>query len=268
MNDKTRPERTGAGVGGAAGAAASKFSRPAAGTRAAQAGVALEKAILYITWLVPVLEAFPRSQRFLLGDRLQALALDVVDALIEATYSKAPQASLRRCNLLLEKQRVLVRVAYNLRHLDDTFARLRGRGQHRAIARFESFRDRFSHVLRSDIYRYFPSIDHAVLKDDLRRRIGCRRTLDLLDRIIDGANPRNLRAANRNRNTPDNRNNTIGFRLASTLVRPEPRPSRRARACRQASRPVRESPRRPPPDRRARCGGRRFFLAEKFFSNC
>lgn len=32
--------------------------------------------MLYITWLVPVLAQFPRSQRFLLGDRLQGLALD------------------------------------------------------------------------------------------------------------------------------------------------------------------------------------------------
>ncbi|MBV8399955.1 MAG: SUMF1/EgtB/PvdO family nonheme iron enzyme, partial [Acetobacteraceae bacterium] len=30
-------------------------------------------------------------------------------------------------------------------------------------------------------------------------------------------NPQNLRAANRNRNTPDNRNNNSGFRLGSTL---------------------------------------------------
>jgi formylglycine-generating enzyme required for sulfatase activity len=30
-------------------------------------------------------------------------------------------------------------------------------------------------------------------------------------------NPRNLRAANRNRNTTDNRNNNNGFRLGSTL---------------------------------------------------
>jgi hypothetical protein len=29
-------------------------------------------------------------------------------------------------------------------------------------------------------------------------------------------NPRNVRAANRNDNTPDNRNNNIGFRLAKT----------------------------------------------------
>ena len=29
-------------------------------------------------------------------------------------------------------------------------------------------------------------------------------------------NPRNLRSANRNRNAPENRNNNVGFRVAST----------------------------------------------------
>jgi hypothetical protein len=32
-------------------------------------------------------------------------------------------------------------------------------------------------------------------------------------------NPQNLRAANRNRNTTDNRNNNLGFRVGSTLMR-------------------------------------------------
>lgn len=32
-------------------------------------------------------------------------------------------------------------------------------------------------------------------------------------------NPRNARSANRNNNTPDNRNNNIGFRVASTALR-------------------------------------------------
>ena len=36
---------------------------------------------------------------------------------------------------------------------------------------------------------YFPAIDHEILKTDLRRRIACRRTLAVLDRIIDGSNP-------------------------------------------------------------------------------
>ena len=56
-------------------------------------------------------------------------------------------------------------------------------------ARYEAFRDRFRYVLRADIYRYFPAIDHEVLKRDLRRRLACRRTLALADRIIDASNP-------------------------------------------------------------------------------
>lgn len=85
---------------------------------AGRASPAIDRLMLYITWLVPVLEQFPRSQRFLLGDRLQGLALDLLEALVEAQYRKAPRAELQRANLLLEKQRLLWRVAYNLRHAD------------------------------------------------------------------------------------------------------------------------------------------------------
>ncbi len=44
-------------------------------------------------------------------------------------------------------------------------------------------------MLRCDIFRYFHTIDHEILKRDLRRRLACERTLDLADRIIDGSNP-------------------------------------------------------------------------------
>ena len=71
----------------------------------------------------------------------------------------------------------------------DSYANRRGKGTHKAVARYEKFRDRFRHVLRCDIFRYFPAIDHAILKRDLRRRIRCEKTLWLLDRIIDGSNP-------------------------------------------------------------------------------
>ena len=73
--------------------------------------------------------------------------------------------------------------------IDHTYANRVGKGTHRAVARYERLRDRHRHVLRGDIYRYFPAIDHDVLKSDLRRRIRCRRTLAVLDRIVDGSNP-------------------------------------------------------------------------------
>jgi len=71
---------------------------------------------------------------------------------------------------------------------DDSFANRIGFGTHRAIARYERYRDRYAWVLRCDIWRYFPAIDHDALKWDLRRRIGCPRTLDVLDKIVDSAN--------------------------------------------------------------------------------
>ena len=72
--------------------------------------------------------------------------------------------------------------------IDHSYANRTGYGTHRAVARFERLRDRHRHVLRADIWRYFPAIDHAVLKRDLRRRIACERTLALCDTIIDGSN--------------------------------------------------------------------------------
>lgn len=70
----------------------------------------------------------------------------------------------------------------------DSYANRRGKGTHRAVARYERFRDRFRHVLRCDVWRYFPAIDHEILKHGLRRRIACPRTLALADRIVDGSN--------------------------------------------------------------------------------
>ena len=72
--------------------------------------------------------------------------------------------------------------------IHDSYANRIGKGTHRAVARYERFRNRFGYVLRADIFRYFPSIDHEILKRDLRRRIGCPRTLELADRIVDGSN--------------------------------------------------------------------------------
>ena len=39
---------------------------------AKQSGIALEKAYQVMLWLMPTVEKFPRSQKFLLGDRIQA----------------------------------------------------------------------------------------------------------------------------------------------------------------------------------------------------
>jgi RNA-directed DNA polymerase len=72
--------------------------------------------------------------------------------------------------------------------IPDSYANRKGLGTHRALKRFIEF-TRFHHyVLQCDIQKYFPSIDHSILKAILRRKIKCPETLWLIDTIIDHSN--------------------------------------------------------------------------------
>jgi hypothetical protein len=81
-------------------------------------GPALERHYQYILWLIPTLEKMPRTQKFLLGDRLQTQALQVLEDLVTATYTKQRRAALLQANLGLEKLRLLTRLAFDLQYLD------------------------------------------------------------------------------------------------------------------------------------------------------
>ncbi len=72
----------------------------------------------FMLWLIPTVEKFPRSQKFLLGDRIQSTALDVLERLVEATYTKARRPALLQANLGIEKLRLLFRLATEMRYLD------------------------------------------------------------------------------------------------------------------------------------------------------
>ena len=69
-----------------------------------------------------------------------------------------------------------------------SFACRKGLGTHRALARARERARRYRFVLKSDIRKYFPSMDHDILKQLLARAVKCRRTLDLASRIIEGSN--------------------------------------------------------------------------------
>jgi hypothetical protein len=70
-----------------------------------------------ILWLIPTIDKFPRPRKFTLGDRMEVLALQVLEGLVEARYSRQKSALLRRANLELEKLRFLLRLAKDLQCL-------------------------------------------------------------------------------------------------------------------------------------------------------
>ena len=71
----------------------------------------------------------------------------------------------------------------------DTYANRKGKGTHKAIYRCQHFLRQNNWYLKCDIQKYFPSIDHKILKQAIRQKISCAKTLRLIDRIIDNSNP-------------------------------------------------------------------------------
>ncbi len=71
----------------------------------------------FITWFLPKVEKFPRNYKFLIGDRLVQLQLDLMENLIEAYYQKQKLQPLRTANINLEKLRRLLRISTEMRFL-------------------------------------------------------------------------------------------------------------------------------------------------------
>ena len=67
----------------------------------------------------------------------------------------------------------------------DSFANRVGKGTHRALSRVQQLSRRYLYVLQCDVRQFFPSIDHAVLRNILLRKIDDRNVLWLMDRILE-----------------------------------------------------------------------------------
>ena len=68
------------------------------------------KWVAFLKWLLPTVDKFPKRVRFTFADRITHLALDLVEDLVEARYTRNKQTILKRANLRLEKLRVLLRL--------------------------------------------------------------------------------------------------------------------------------------------------------------
>jgi len=49
---------------------------------------ALTKTYELLLWIIPQLEKFPKSQKYLLGDRIETVLLDIMDLIIQSIYTK------------------------------------------------------------------------------------------------------------------------------------------------------------------------------------
>jgi hypothetical protein len=69
-----------------------------------------------------------------------------------------------------------------------SYACRKGKGTHAAARRLQQLMRRHHFTLQCDVCKFFPSIDHSILKDLFRRLLKDRMVLALLDRIVDSSN--------------------------------------------------------------------------------
>ncbi|MGJ3252715.1 MAG: reverse transcriptase domain-containing protein [Elainellaceae cyanobacterium] len=93
--------------------------------------------------------------------------------------------------------------------ISTTYANRIGYGSHRALRQFVHYARSSRYVLQCDICKYFPSIDIAILKQLIRRKLKCRDTLWLIDTILD---------------TPSNIESPIDYFPGDSLLTPLERP--------------------------------------------
>jgi retron-type reverse transcriptase len=79
----------------------------------------------------------------------------------------------------------LIEPVFERTFIADSFANRVGKGTHRALERVQKLARRFPYVLQCDIRQFFPSIDHAILRDILAGKIGDSGILWLIDRILE-----------------------------------------------------------------------------------
>jgi hypothetical protein len=69
-------------------------------------------------WILDKCDRFPKQTRFTVAGRIANLALEALECITEAVYSKEKKALLLQVNLQLEKMRLLFRLCFDRRYIN------------------------------------------------------------------------------------------------------------------------------------------------------
>lgn len=141
-----------------------------------------------------------KAQVFQFEFNAEAELLRLHDELAAKTYTpgayinfRLNDAKRRLISAAPFRDRVVHHALYNLiepiferTFIFDSYANRTGKGTHRALDRAQQLARRYPYVLQGDIVQYFPSIDHAILRRILARKIADPDVMRLIDSILAG----------------------------------------------------------------------------------
>lgn len=78
----------------------------------------------------------------------------------------------------------LIEPVFDARFIADSYANRLGKGTHRALDRLQTFARGYRYVLRMDIVKHFPSLDHAILINQIARVVHDPDMLWLVEAIL------------------------------------------------------------------------------------
>ncbi len=129
-----------------------------------------------------------------LADHLLDLKMDIADGTYrpgEYTHFFIHEPKRRRISAAPFRDRVVhhalcnvIEPVFESRFIADSYANRMGKGTHRAIDRCQQLARRYAYVLRLDIVKHFPAIDHQILVGLLAHVIEDERTLSLVETIL------------------------------------------------------------------------------------
>jgi RNA-directed DNA polymerase len=65
-----------------------------------------------------------------------------------------------------------------------SYANRKGKGSHAAMKAFADNAKKYMYILKCDIRKYFPSIDHTVLLQKIKAKIKCKKSVELIENIL------------------------------------------------------------------------------------
>ena len=77
-----------------------------------------QKAYDFLLWLHPVINKFPKSQMFILRQRIENKTLDIINFIIRANVARDKSAALAEASVALDELRTLIRLAKDLRFMN------------------------------------------------------------------------------------------------------------------------------------------------------
>jgi hypothetical protein len=73
----------------------------------------------FMEWFLDTTQGFPKKVRFTFSTRLDNLALDVLEGIVEAQFTSEKAAKLHELNRALERMRILLRLCHGKRYLSN-----------------------------------------------------------------------------------------------------------------------------------------------------